>query len=436
MSSLLNKSLSLQGALKRAIISRAARNVGPTLQQLRFMGRTFLTKATEKTIKTPSMGESITEGTLTQWHKKIGDYVERDEQIATIETDKIDVQVNAPDSGKVLGLFAEEGETVAVGADLFKLELGDVPEGQKSAPAESKPEPESKKPEPTPAASEPTPKPQPTPTPKPQPTQSKPAPKPSTAPSKPAAPTKSDANDDFPGYVPGVRTERAVKMNRMRNTIAKRLKESQNIAASLTTFNEVDMSALLNLRKKYKDAVLDKHGVKLGFMGAFLKAASAALLEVPAINARIEGENIIYSDFVDISVAVSTPKGLVTPVLRNCETLNIVQLEQALAALGKKAKNNEIVVEDMAGGTFTISNGGVFGSLYGTPIINRPQSAILGMHAVKDRAVVVDGQVVSRPMMYIALTYDHRLIDGREATTFLVKVKEAIEDPARLLLSV
>ncbi|KAJ3262111.1 2-oxoglutarate dehydrogenase complex E2 component [Boothiomyces macroporosus] len=425
MSSLLNKTLSLQGAVKRAIISRAARNLAPAFQQLRFM-------ATEKTIKTPSMGESITEGTLTQWHKKIGEYVERDEQIATIETDKIDVQVNAPESGKVLDLFAAEGDTVAVGADLFKIELGDVPEGQKSAPVESKPTVAETKPEPTPVA---PPKPAAAPTPTPAAKSAPPPPAPSAP--KPVAPSaKPVAIDDLPGYIPGVRTERSVKMNRMRSTIAKRLKESQNIAASLTTFNEVDMSALVSLRKKYKDAVLDKHGVKLGFMGAFLKAASSALLEIPAINARIEGENIVYSDFVDISVAVSTPKGLVTPVLRNCETLNIVQLEQALAALGKKAKNNEIAVEDMAGGTFTISNGGVFGSLYGTPIINRPQSAILGMHAVKDRAVVVDGQVVVRPMMYIALTYDHRLIDGREATTFLVKVKEAIEDPARLLLSV
>ncbi|KAJ3326338.1 2-oxoglutarate dehydrogenase complex E2 component [Boothiomyces sp. JEL0866] len=422
MSSLLNKTLSLQGAVKRAIISKAARNLAPAFQQLRFM-------ATEKTIKTPSMGESITEGTLTQWHKQIGDYVERDEQIATIETDKIDVQVNAPESGKVLGLFAAEGDTVAVGADLFKIELGDVPEGQKSTPAENKPTPVETKPEPVPAAV-PTPVAAPAPTPAVKPA----APAPTAAKAAPSG--KPISVDDLPGYIPGVRTERSVKMNRMRSTIAKRLKESQNIAASLTTFNEVDMSALVNLRKKYKDAVLDKHGVKLGFMGAFLKAASSALLEIPAVNARIEGENIVYSDFVDISVAVSTPKGLVTPVLRNCETLNIVQLEQALAALGKKAKNNDIAVEDMAGGTFTISNGGVFGSLYGTPIINRPQSAILGMHAVKDRAVVVDGQVVVRPMMYIALTYDHRLIDGREATTFLVKVKEAIEDPARLLLSV
>ena len=225
-------------------------------------------------------------------------------------------------------------------------------------------------------------------------------------------------------------------MNRMRQRIAERLKDSQNTAASLTTFNEIDMSSLMALRQKYKDAVLDEHKVKLGFMGAFVRASVHALQSVPAVNARIEGDSIVYNEFVDVSVAVATPKGLVTPVLRNCENLNIVQVESALAALGKKARDNAITLEDMAGGTFTISNGGVFGSLYGTPIINSPQSAILGMHAIKERPVAINGKVEIRPMMYVALTYDHRIIDGREAVTFLVKVKEAIEDPARLLLNV
>ncbi|ORY41053.1 hypothetical protein BCR33DRAFT_719142 [Rhizoclosmatium globosum] len=225
-------------------------------------------------------------------------------------------------------------------------------------------------------------------------------------------------------------------MTRMRKTIASRLKESQNTAATLTTFNEIDMSNLIEFRSKYKDAVLEKYGVKMGFMGAFIKASAQALKEVPEVNARIEGDEVVYSDFVDISVAVATPKGLVTPVLRNCEQYNVLETEKAMSELGKKAKANAITIEDLAGGTFTISNGGVFGSLYGTPIINQPQSAILGMHAVKDRAVVVNGQVVVRPMMYVALTYDHRLIDGREAVTFLVRVKELIEDPRRLLLEI
>ena len=225
-------------------------------------------------------------------------------------------------------------------------------------------------------------------------------------------------------------------MSRMRTRISERLKESQNTAASLTTFNEVDMSHLIEFRNKYKDLVLEKHGVKFGFMSAFIKAATQALKEIPEVNARIEEDHVVYNDFVDISVAVATPKGLVTPIIRNCETMNMVQLEKTLAELGKKARDNQITIEDLTGGTFTISNGGVFGSLMGTPIINQPQSAILGIHATKERAVVVNGQIVIRPMMYLALTYDHRLIDGREAVSFLVRIKELIEDPRRLLLDV
>ncbi|KAJ2764388.1 2-oxoglutarate dehydrogenase complex E2 component [Coemansia nantahalensis] len=225
-------------------------------------------------------------------------------------------------------------------------------------------------------------------------------------------------------------------MSRMRLRIAERLKQSQETAASLTTFNEIDMSNLIALRKKYKDAVLKTHGVKLGYMGAFVKASTHALQAVPEVNASIDGDHMVYRDFCDVSVAVATPKGLVTPVLRNTECMGIVDVEQEIANLGQKARDNKITVEDMAGGTFTISNGGVFGSLYGTPIINMPQAAILGMHAIKDRPVVVDGKIEIRPMMYVALSYDHRIIDGREAVTFLVKVKEAIEDPSRLLLNV
>ena len=236
------------------------------------------------------------------------------------------------------------------------------------------------------------------------------------------------------------RIERRVKMNRMRIRISERMKESQNTAASLTTFNEVDMSTLMNLRNKYKDVFFEKHGVKLGFMSAFVCAATNALKEVPVVNARIEGEGpgdtVVYNDYMDISVAVATPKGLVTPVLRNTENMSFLDVERGITELSNRARSGGLTVEDMAGGTFTISNGGVFGSLMGTPIINVPQSAILGMHAIKERPVVVNGQIVVRPMMYLALTYDHRLVDGREAVTFLVKVKEVIEDPERLLLTV
>jgi 2-oxoglutarate dehydrogenase E2 component (dihydrolipoamide succinyltransferase) len=225
-------------------------------------------------------------------------------------------------------------------------------------------------------------------------------------------------------------------MNRMRLRIAERMKESQNAAASLTTFNEIDMTNIMALRNRYKDAVLKQHGVKLGFMSAFVRASVHALSHVPVVNARIEQDMIVYNDYMDISVAVATPKGLVTPVLRNAQQYNYTQIEQQIAELGERARQGGLALEDMAGGTFTISNGGVFGSLMGTPIINVPQSAILGMHAIKERPVVVDGKIEIRPMMYVALTYDHRLIDGREAVTFLVKVKEAVEDPARLLLDV
>ncbi|KAI8819346.1 uncharacterized protein EV422DRAFT_534409 [Fimicolochytrium jonesii] len=412
-----------------------SRNALSRFGQARFMA--------DKIIKCPPMAESIQEGTLTQWHKQVGEFIARDEVIATIETDKVDVTVNSPESGKVLEHFANEGDTISVGGNLFKIELGDAP-AEESAPAAEKEAPKAEAPKaeaPKPKEEESkkeTAKQESKPEPKKAdaskiaaPAASKPpAPKPS---SKAQAPVEGE---EFAGQLPGSRTERRVKMNRMRLRIAERLKESQNVAASLTTFNEIDMTNLIEMRKKYKELVLEKHGVKLGFMGAFIKAASVALKEVPGVNASIEGGDIVYHDFVDVSVAVATPKGLVTPVLRNTESLSIVEVEKALSALGKKARDNQITIEDMAGGTFTVSNGGVFGSLYGTPIINQPQSAILGMHATKERAVVVNGKVEARPMMYIALTYDHRVIDGREAVTFLVKVKEIIEDPTRLLLDV
>ncbi|KAJ1969794.1 2-oxoglutarate dehydrogenase complex E2 component [Dispira parvispora] len=380
----------------------------------------------DKVIKVPQMAESITEGTLKQWTKQVGEFVKQDDEVATIETDKIDVPVNAPVSGIIKEVFAQEEDTVAVGADLFRLELTDkAPEGaEKPKPAEEQP------------ATSPAPAPEATPAPtKPTPAPASPAPSASPATPTPTPQPSSDASTVGSGLAAN-RGVRHVKMSRMRLRIAERLKESQNAAASLTTFNEIDMTNLMNLRKEYKDQVLKKHGVKLGFMSGFVKAATYALKEVPEVNACIEGDQIVYHDYADISVAVATPKGLVTPVLRNAEQLSFVGVEQAINDLSTRARDNKLTIEDMTGGTFTISNGGVFGSLYGTPIINLPQSAILGMHAIKERPVVVNGKIEIRPMMYIALTYDHRLIDGREAVTFLVKIKEAVEDPRRLLLDV
>ncbi|BCS05167.1 putative dihydrolipoamide succinyltransferase [Aspergillus luchuensis] len=383
-------------------------------------------------VKVPQMAESITEGTLKQFSKQIGDYVERDEEIATIETDKIDVSVNAPESGTIKEFLVGEEDTVTVGQDLVKLELGGAPETKKedanekpAAPAAAdKPtasEPEKPKaPEAPQSSSEKATPSEPSPSKKTEPVATKPQ---ASEPAKPSV---------------GGREERRVKMNRMRLRIAERLKQSQNTAASLTTFNEVDMSSLMEFRKLYKDDVLKKTGVKLGFMSAFSRACVLAMKDVPAVNASIEGPNggdtIVYRDYVDISVAVATEKGLVTPVVRNAETMDLVGIEKAIADLGKKARDNKLTIEDMAGGSFTISNGGVFGSLMGTPIINLPQTAVLGLHAIKDKPVAVNGKVEIRPMMYLALTYDHRLLDGREAVTFLVKVKEYIEDPRRMLL--
>lgn len=377
------------------------------------------------------MAESITEGTLARFEKQIGDFAAADEEVATIETDKIDVSVNAPFDGTITEFLANPEDTVEVGQPLFKMEPGEG--GGAAAP--KKDEGGSSKQEEAAAPkkeeqSAPAPKKEEKPAPAPK-KEEKPAPKKeSSSQSKPA--------EDQQKTSAGSRSEHRVKMNRMRLRIAERLKESQNTAASLTTFNEVDMSSLLEMRKLYKDEVLKKTGIKFGFMGAFAKASCLAMKEVPNVNAAIEGPNggdtIAYRDYVDISVAVATPKGLVTPVVRNAEAMDVVGIESEIANLSEKARDNKLTLEDMAGGTFTISNGGVFGSLYGTPIINTPQSAVLGLHGVKERAVVVNGQVVSRPMMYLALTYDHRLLDGREAVIFLRTVKELIEDPRKMLL--
>ncbi|XP_006463414.1 hypothetical protein AGABI2DRAFT_194245 [Agaricus bisporus var. bisporus H97] len=385
-----------------------------------------------ETVKVPQMAESISEGTLKTWNKQVGDSVAADEEVATIETDKIDVSVNAPLSGKIVKHLANEEDTVTVGQDLFVIEPGEAGETPAAAPKEESKPKDAAEPadqqinKSLPKESEPSAT---------DKVQEAPAPVKDKAVEKTAAPKREEKSQkETPKPAVGSRGETRVKMNRMRLRIAERLKESQNAAASLTTFNEIDMSSLMEMRKKFKDSVLKEHDVKLGFMGAFAKACALALRDIPAANAYIEGDEIVYHDYVDLSVAVATPKGLVTPVVRNMEGMNFVEVEKEISHLGKKARDGKLTLEDMAGGTFTISNGGVFGSLYGTPIINLPQSAVLGMHTIKDRAVVVDGQIVIRPIMVVALTYDHRLLDGREAVTFLVKVKEYIEDPRKMLL--
>ncbi|TFK48966.1 dihydrolipoamide succinyltransferase [Heliocybe sulcata] len=412
-----------------------------------------------ETVKVPQMAESISEGTLRTFHKQPGDHVDADEEVATIETDKIDVSVNAPAAGTITELLANEEDTVSVGQDLFRFEPG---EGGAPSGGETPKEPKHKEAESSESAeelskekkdeSEPSEqqvdKKLPEPPAPAQPDKQGGGVKPGQGQAKKEVSSgkdvekveaKKDKKDKQPAAqspkVAGARNETRVKMNRMRLRIAERLKESQNAAAALTTFNEIDMFSLMDMRKKYKDEVLKVHDVKLGFMSAFAKASCLALKEIPAANASIEGDEIVYRDYVDLSVAVATPKGLVTPVVRNADSMNFVDIEKEIASLGKKARDGKLSLEDMAGGTFTISNGGVFGSLYGTPIINLPQSAVLGMHAIKDRPVVVDGQIVIRPVMVVALTYDHRLLDGREAVTFLVKLKEYLEDPRKMLLA-
>lgn len=395
-----------------------------------------------ETIKVPQMAESISEGTLKTWMKKVGDYVEADEEIASIETDKIDVTINAPKAGTITEILAKEDETVAVGQDLYKLTPGkggkskDSPKPQPTDDSSSsgtnkgrkgsssRDEIQNKESEPKRAE----PKVQETKQPKAQP----------DAPKKESSSSGKESKDKS-APAAGSRNDTRVKMNAMRKRIAERLKQSQNAAASLTTFNEIDMSSLMQMRSQYKDQILKDHGVKLGFMSAFARASCLALKEIPAANASIEGpgpgEQIVYRDYVDLSVAVSTPKGLVTPVVRNAENMSFLEIEQAIAALGKKARDGKLTLEDMAGGSFTISNGGVFGSLYGTPIINLPQAAVLGMHSIKDKPYVVNGKIEIRPIMVVALTYDHRLLDGREAVTFLVRIKQYIEDPRLMLLA-
>ena len=404
-------------------------------------------------IRVPTLGESVSEATIGKWFKKPGDAVKADEPLVELETDKVTLEVNAPASGVLAEITAKDGETVTPGALLGQIAEGAA--GAAAAPKAAAPAP-AKAAAPAPAAA--------------------PAAGGTSMPPAPAAAkVAADAGVDVnavagsgkrgqvlkgdvlaaianppaaaaPVAVPAAARpasapadasrEERVRMTKLRQTIARRLKDAQNVAAMLTTFNEVDMGAMMALRAQYKDAFEKKHGVKLGFMGFFVKACCQALKEVPAVNAEIDGTDIIYKNFCHIGVAVGTDKGLVVPVVRDADQMSIAQVEKSIGDFGRRARDGKLGIEDMQGGTFTISNGGVYGSLMSTPILNAPQSGVLGMHKIQDRPVALNGQVVIRPMMYLALSYDHRLVDGKEAVTFLVRVKEALENPVRLVLEV
>ena len=427
-------------------------------------------------IRVPTLGESVTEATIAQWYKKPGDAVAMDEPLCELETDKVTIEVPAQSAGVLAEVVVNEGETVEVGAL-----LGSIGEGAgTAAPAASE---AAAPPAETPqadTASE-TEKPQePTPSPAAPTQMAAPAASSGTsvdtsalspaarrvveehgldpaqitgtgkdgrltkedalkaasgAQAAPASPAPSAAAAPIAAAQQGAREER-VKMTRLRKTIAARLKESQNTAAQLTTFNEVDMGALMDVRREYKDLFEQKYGARLGFMGFFARACVTALSEIPAINAEVTEDEIIYKNYVNMGIAVGTEKGLVVPVIRDVQNMGLADIELAVAEMGRKARDGKLAIDDLQGGTFTMSNGGVYGSLMSTPILNMPQSGILGMHKIQERPVVMDGQIIVRPMMYLALSYDHRIVDGKEAVTFLVRVKESLEDPERLLLNI
>jgi 2-oxoglutarate dehydrogenase E2 component (dihydrolipoamide succinyltransferase) len=405
-------------------------------------------KTMAKEIRVPALGESVTEATIAKWFKKAGEAVKADEPLVELETDKVTVEVPAPASGKLSSISAEPGVTVNVGALLGMIEegaAGAAPSKAAEAPKKVEAAPAAKAAEQTlspavrkmveenkvdtaavagtgkdgrltkgdviahlekPAAEA----------------------KPLVIPAAPAPAARA------PSAPSDAAREERVKMSRLRLTIARRLKDAQNTAAMLTTFNEVDMTATMALRNQYKDIFEKKHGVKLGFMSFFVKACIQALKEIPAVNAEIDGDDIVYKNFYNIGVAVGTDKGLVVPVLRDADMLSFAGIEKTISEYGKRARDGNLQIADMQGGTFTISNGGVYGSLMSTPILNAPQSGILGMHKIQERPMAINGQVVIRPMMYLALSYDHRIVDGKEAVTFLVRVKENLEDPQRTIL--
>ncbi|XP_017969093.1 dihydrolipoyllysine-residue succinyltransferase component of 2-oxoglutarate dehydrogenase complex, mitochondrial-like [Drosophila navojoa] len=367
----------------------------------------------EQVVKVPPFPDSISEGDI-KFTCKVGDSFAADDAVMEIETDKTTMPVQAPFAGVVTAILVKSGDTVKSGQEVFKMKPGAAPAKAAAAPAAAAPAPAPAPAAPAPAAPKPAPA---------------PAPAPAAAAPKPAPAPPAGGG---PPPIKGTRTETKVKMSRMRLKIAARLKDAQNTCAMLTTFNEIDMSFVMQFRKENLDAFMKKNGVKLGFMSIFSKATSNALQDQPVVNAVIADKEIIYRDYVDISVAVASPRGLVVPVIRGVESMKYADIEKTLGALADKAKRDAITIEDMDGGTFTISNGGVFGSLMGTPIINPPQSAILGMHGIVERPIAVKGEVKIRPMMYVALTYDHRIIDGREAVLFLRKIKSFVETPAEL----
>jgi 2-oxoglutarate dehydrogenase E2 component (dihydrolipoamide succinyltransferase) len=417
-------------------------------------------------IRVPALGESVTEATIGKWFKRPGDPVAVDEPLVELETDKVTIEVPAPAAGVLADIAAKDGETVAVGALLGQIKESAAAPGKASPASTGRPDQKTDTTTPINAAAE-------QPRPHPQ-TAAKPPPAAPLAPSvrriaaetgidastvpgsgKDGRVTKGDmmaaieraASAPTPVAQPAAAVqvrapsppddaarEERIKMTRLRATIARRLKEAQNTAAMLTTFNEVDMSAVMNLRTHYKDLFERKHGVKLGFMGFFVLACVQALKEIPAVNGEIDGADTVYKNYYHIGVAVGTDKGLVVPVVRDCDRKSLAQIEKEIADFGRRAREGALKIEEMQGGTFTISNGGVYGSLMSTPILNAPQSGILGMHKIEERPVVVAGKIEIRPMMYLALSYDHRLVDGREAVTFLVRVKEILEDPARLVV--
>lgn len=368
----------------------------------------------------PFMGESVSDGTLANFLKNPGDRVEVDEPIAQVETDKVTIDITSPEAGIIQKFVAKEGDTVEPGVKIAVIIKGVEAVAQAAAPEEVPEKTAAEKPSAEKKA-------------EPKAEAASVLQKPKSSPPSPSTPPKQSPTEP---QLPPKDRERRIPMPRLRKRVATRLKDSQNTFALLTTFNEVDMTNLMKLRTDYKDAFVEKHGVKLGFMSGFVKAAVSALQQQPVVNAVIDGDDIIYRDYVDISVAVGTPKGLVVPVIRNVDRMNFAEIEKQINTLAKKANEGSLSIDEMAGGTFTISNGGVYGSLLSTPIINPPQSAILGMHSIMNRPMVVQGNIVARPMMYIALTYDHRLIDGREAVYFLRRIKDVVEDPRRLLLDV
>ena len=401
-------------------------------------------------IRVPTLGESVTEATIGKWFKKPGDAVKADEPLVELETDKVTVEVPAPAAGVLEEIVAKDGQTVTIGAV-----LGSIKEGAGGATA-----PAAKAAAPAPAKSE-APKAAPAPSSAPKGDGQAPSvrrlgaesgvdPAGVSGTGKDGRVTKGDmlnaiergpsaapapaAQMRAPSTADDASREERVKMTRLRQTIARRLKDAQNTAAMLTTFNDVDMSAVMKMRSEYKEAFEKKHGVKLGFMGFFVKACIQALKEVPAVNAEIDGTDLVYKNYYHIGVAVGTEKGLVVPVVRNADQMSIAEIEKTITDFGKRARDGQLAITDMQGGTFTLSNGGIYGSLLSTPILNAPQSGILGMHRIEERPVAVKGQVVVRPMMYLALSYDHRIVDGREAVTCLVRIKEGLEDPARLVL--